>query len=89
MTTTDNIINQNENENIFTKYINCEYCNNLTTCRLVRRLYQDPEYFKKHGEPYICNMCLSSMKKRGEIGTHPPIPTMIVFTRDLTSNRKF
>jgi hypothetical protein len=67
MTTTDYI---NKIENTFTKYVNCEYCNNLTDCRLIKRLYQDPEFLKRHGEPYICNMCLSSMKKRGEIGTH-------------------
>ena len=86
MTTTDYI---NKIENTFTKYVNCEYCNNLTDCRLIKRLYQDSEFLKRHGEPYICNMCLSNMKKRGEIGTHPHVPTMIIFTRDMTSQRKF
>ena len=43
MTTTDYI---NKIENTFTKYVNCEYCNNLTDCRLVKRLYQD-RVFKK------------------------------------------
>ena len=74
-------------DNTISKYCNCEYCNILTDCRLIRRLYQERNF--KHKEPFLCNECIITMKGRGEIGTHPHSPKMLVFARDMTSQRKF
>jgi hypothetical protein len=76
---------------ITTKLTDCEYCGrNQQDCILIKRRDQPDKFLERHGEVFVCNLCLSELKGRDEIRRDEFQDNRpYIFTRDLMSEYKF